>query len=675
MSVHDKIQRIKGFNAYVFILFMAIGFAVYSNSFSVPFHLDDTAQIQLSQDTKSLDSYKDFAYWTNFISNRPLSKFSLALNYQVHQDEVFGYHLINLIIHVLTSFFVFLFIREILRSPVLKNESLRSNKKFFALAVALLFLVHPIQTQSVTYIVQRMSSMAGLFYLLSCYLYLKARYAWIAGNRTSYWIFILAALSGLFAMYSKQNAIIFPVAWLLIDFFFIRNKENRVFKKYLIFATSTLVIAFLIISFTGNLPRETREIGRAEYLFTQFKVIMKYIQLSFIPVGQSIDHDIPVSANLIGIKELFSLMGIILMMAIGVLFYKNKPLISFGIFWFLINLLVTSSIIPIKDVVFEHRLYLPVFGIIVILTSVVFQLFSKARLKYLPYALLAIVLIFSVMAFSRNNIWHSKFSLWKDAVEKAPNKARPNQNYGIALLEKGDYKKARIQFNKVIEIDPEHVDAHFNRGNVRYKLGDYAGAVSDLEFVLQSHPKTPEAYDIIGKSKAKMKDFEGAVTAYDALIQSNPDYQIAYFNRGKVNAVMQNFRDALEDFKTYLDFNAANAEVMNLVGQTYLEIKDKDSALLYFDKAIDINNNFAMAYYNRGYLQASRRRFNAARRDFSAAIKIDPNLSFAYRGRGMVYYWTGEFKRAYQDMKRANELGMEIPKELMSDLENKLRVR
>ncbi|MDZ7740529.1 MAG: hypothetical protein U5Q03_01900 [Bacteroidota bacterium] len=139
-----------------------------------------------------------------------------------------------------------------------------------------------------TYIVQRMTSMAGLFYVLSCYLYLKAQVCHADQQKSAYRLYILAVLSGILALYSKQNAITFPAAWLLIEFFFVRKQDDKIFEKYVISGVSFLVLAFLTVIIFGWLPRETEKISRLKYLMTQFTVFKKYIQLSFIPVGQNI---------------------------------------------------------------------------------------------------------------------------------------------------------------------------------------------------------------------------------------------------------------------------------------------------------------------------------------------------------------------------------------------------
>ena len=170
-------MKIKKLNYLTVVIGLTIiGAIIYSNSFDVPFQLDDDIQIIDDGSGAYLDKYRDVSQWLSFYKYRPLSKLSLAMNYQIHQDHVFGYHLVNLIIHITASFIVFLFLMEILKSPVFRGRKYNMDPSVLAMFGAIVFLAHPIQTQSVTYIVQRMTSMAGLFYLLSCFLYLKSRY-------------------------------------------------------------------------------------------------------------------------------------------------------------------------------------------------------------------------------------------------------------------------------------------------------------------------------------------------------------------------------------------------------------------------------------------------------------------------------------------------------------------
>ncbi len=654
---------------FIWIILIVAGFIIYSNTFNAEFQFDDGIHILAKDEIKNHNLFQEFSYWTN-IEKRPLAKFTLALNYSIHQNNVTGYHLINIIIHILTSGFIFLLLIEIFKSPSILNRKLIENHSAIAFFCALLFLVHPIQTQSVTYIIQRMTALSGMFYVLSIYFYLKGRYSYIEQNRKQLIWLILAFLSGIAGILSKQSAVTFPVAWLLVELFFIRNRENKAYKKYLIICSSLLILLIVAIIVFWKLPKETLEISRFEYLATQFRVIPKYIQLSLMPVSQNLDYDFTISKGLTGIREILSLIFIIGIILTGVVLFRKQRIISFGIFFFLLSLSVESSIIPIQDVIFEHRLYLPILGIIIILVYTIFNL-----IKSKPGSIiicLALALIFASLTFARNETWKTSYSLWKNTSEKSPGKARPNFNFGLASAEKGDYQGALALFTRTIEIENDHMLAYFNRGNIRMRTKDYEGAVEDLRIYINNNPDHTEAYDILGKSLWHAGDLKSAITAFSKAIQNNPHYEQAYLNRAHVKLLMNDYNGAILDFKEAIKLNKTNPDPINSIGQTYVYLNKKEKALEYFTRAIEVDPSYAIAYFNRAYLYTGLKNLENGIKDFTKAIELDPAIILAYKGRGLIFYWQGRYKLAYNDLIHAQRSGADIPADLLQEIESKL---
>ncbi len=669
-----KGNGIKYYQLLVFAFLLILGLGIYSNTFKVPFHLDDTAQIQLSQDTKSLEVYQKFITWVDFTSFRPLSKLSLALNYRIHQDELPGYHIVNLLIHILASFIVFLFIREILKSPVVKFEKLRKYSNLFAFSVALLYLAHPIQTQAVTYIVQRMTSMAGMFYLLSCLFYLKARYAWIGSKKHYLLYFAVAVVSGFLAILSKQNAVTFPAAWLLLEFFFVRSPENRMYKKYLGGGAVLLSLLVLTVILLGKLPRETQDISRFDYLLTQFRVIPKYIQLSLVPVGQNIDHDVVVSSG-VGVKEVAGFLLILALFLVGISAYKKHPLISFGIFWFFLNLAITSSIIPISDVIFEHRLYLSLPGLLLAVCYVLFRFLFASKVRNYAILVLIIFFVFGGLSYARNAVWKSGYTLWSDAYEKSPDKLRVQQNLGLSYIHQADYRKALGMFDKVIAQKPDHYNARFNRANIRLRFQDYRGAIDDLEVFIEKYPKTLQAWQGLGQAHMELGEPDQAEEAYNRMIELDEDNALAYYERGRLWMLKKQYQAALRDFLKARELNPTNAAIYNMIGQIYTYLGQKDQAVEYFGQAIEIAPDYARAYFNRGYIFAGEHKIDAALDDLNKAIKYDARIYEAYKARGLVLYWKQEYEKAYQDLMTATQAGIAVPPDLIQEISNNLNNR
>ncbi|MEA3476688.1 MAG: hypothetical protein U9R60_00790, partial [Bacteroidota bacterium] len=257
----------------VFLGILVLAAIFYANSFKGSFQFDDANLITKNAKISDIGNYSSTTFWSN-VNVRPLSYFSFALNYAIHGHEIWGYHFINFLIHVINAFLVFLLARFIMQLSFERNLVNDRKANQAAIIIALIFLLHPLQTMAVTYIVQRMTSMAAMFYLLAVLLYGKGRLAYVHEglNRKNGMLIGGAVVSGILAVMSKQTAITFPLAFLFFDLYFIRNKEDKPYKKYLFAGFSIAVIVFITVSLLGYLPRETPNITRAEYLLTQFKV-------------------------------------------------------------------------------------------------------------------------------------------------------------------------------------------------------------------------------------------------------------------------------------------------------------------------------------------------------------------------------------------------------------------
>ena len=289
MGKNSKINKIlKGTHSCVpYILLIIITIISYSNSFDCSFQFDDVHSIFQNSYIRDITKFTDLGYWLNFYNRAP-AQFTLALNYKYGELDVFGYHVVNLIIHILSSVFVFVLTGLLIGSRSIKQLYIINNKKAIQLFTAMIFAVHPIQTQSVTYIIQRMESMSGMFYFGGLVFYFLARNC----NNKKVINFLLFGLFSLLAILTKQTSFSLPLSILLLEIFFIRDKESVANKKVIYSITGLLLLTFAVMLVTNTLPRETYEISRYEYLLSQFVVVPNYIFLSFIPIGQNLDHDI-----------------------------------------------------------------------------------------------------------------------------------------------------------------------------------------------------------------------------------------------------------------------------------------------------------------------------------------------------------------------------------------------
>lgn len=661
----------KNFRLFSLLFIVIIGFIIYSNSFDGEFLFDDSVQIVNQDNIKDLDRFTHLSTWTN-INDRPLSVYSLALNYQWGGLNVFGYHLFNTIIHIFSSCFVFLICRIILQrfnNNVVRNE----YKPWFALFCALIFLTHPIQTQSVSYIIQRMTSLAGMFYLISVYFYLKTRLSYFKDSNIYKIIlfFILCVGSTLAAILSKQNAVSIVFAFILVEFFFVRNKNGWINKRIIIAAIITLLLFIIFYGFAFGLPKETEEISRTSYLFTQFRVILKYFQLLIFPISQNLDYDFALSYKWYESSVLFSLSVLL-----GILYvaYKTRhrlPLLSFGVLWIFISLSVESSIIPITDVIFEHRLYLANFGFGLIVCSLLFKYLSSNK-KILYSSLIAIIVILSSLTLARNQVWQTPFDLWTDVVKKSPQKSRPNLNLGIAHFKNTKPLLALKSFDRAIKLKPVSWLAYFNRAETYLLMGNLEKSKIDLDRCIYLNNKFALSYDSRGVVKTQLGEYESAMQDFNIAIELDPELATAWLNRANAKVHLKLFNDAFVDYNQALSLNSDFKEALNNRAQLYIYYKKYELAYRDLIKAIELDPNFVQVYNNLAKVFISMKEYEMAVDYLNKSIKLYDQNYKIYVIRAGCYIKLEEHKLALNDLNKCRELGGLIDLELIESLRRKI---
>jgi hypothetical protein len=368
-----KEQSFRFYHLIAVVLIIGVALVAYSNTFHVPFQFDDLSNITQNPNIQiksfSWDRLERLVENTYKGSIRVFSYFTLALNFYFGGFNVFGYHLVNLIIHIATGIFLYWFLFLTFNLPSLKGKYGSISYKV-VLFTSLIFVVHPIQTQSVTYIVQRMASMAGMFYLLSMVLYIKGR---LSTGTARFCYFGGTALSYLLGIFSKENVAILPLFVALYEFYFFQNLDLSPRGKKVVFR---LVGVLFILGAIGLIlwgqryyndiveGYKMREFTLEERVFTQFRVVLYYVTLLIYPHPSrlNLDYDFPISKTILDPPTtLISLLIIAGLIGYSIWTAKKRPILSFCILWYFGNLVIESSIFPL-EMVYEHRLYLPSVG-------------------------------------------------------------------------------------------------------------------------------------------------------------------------------------------------------------------------------------------------------------------------------------------------------------------------
>ncbi len=596
----------------VFLLLAMLATLIYSNTFSVPFVFDDVRNVIENSRIKELRNFLDFS------GSRYMGFLSFALNYHFGQLNPFGYHLVNLFIHVTNGFLVYLLVLLLFRTPTIVSCDMKVPSSWIAFATALLFISHPIQTQAVTYIVQRFASLATLFYLLAVVSYMKWRQA---ESKEGYLWYGFALLSTILAMKTKEISFTLPAMLLLIEKVFFRRREGKQWIALVPFLVTLLIIPFSRIDVVGGaengFAQETTEIGRSKYLFTQFRVIITYVRLLLFPMNQNLDYDYPIYRSLfdpsVSMSVLF--LSVLLVLAIYFVFISSSALfrlIGFGILWFFLALSIESSIIPIRDVIFEHRLYLPSIGFFMVFSLFFFSTWDRMN-WYIP-AFVSIVFIFSIATYRRNNVWIEELTLWQDVVSKSPMKARGHNNLGDVFSRDNKIEEAIAHYAEALRIDPDYINAHINIG-------------VDLE------------------REGKLQEAEAH---YREALQIDPQFRKLYFNLGLVLMKQERLDQAAEFLQKALQLDPEFVLAHNLLGEVFGHQGRLADAMMHYSEALRMNPHFAEAHDNLGVAFTKQGKFAEAVDHFLAAIQDDPSLERAYNNLGVAYYRVGRLESAAQ---------------------------
>jgi tetratricopeptide (TPR) repeat protein len=336
---------------------------------------------------------------------------------------------------------------------------------------------------------------------------------------------------------------------------------------------------------------DVSKISRTDYLLTQFRVVPLYVRLLFLPVGQNVDHDIPVSRSFLEAPVLVSFLFLFALFSAGIWFrsvsagrkeYPELRLASFGILWFFIVLSVESSVIPLGELVAEYRMYLPSAGLIVAVVS----LGAYTARRFLKNGgsgavawcglWAAIALIFSVATFHRNRVWGSEIALWEDAARKSPMKVRPHQNLGTYYFMRGRSEDARRELSIALALSPNDPEIHNNLGLVYKNMGQYDNAIREFHTALALDPEDGMAHYNIGNLYLMQGEIPEAIREYQAAVARVPDYDGVHNNLGIAYDKNGQFREAFREFEEAVRLNPENENARTNLRKIVDKLRDSE---------------------------------------------------------------------------------------------------
>jgi cytochrome c-type biogenesis protein CcmH/NrfG len=544
----------------------------------------------------------------------------------LHGESVFGYHVVNFVIHYLTGIFLFFWLRLL---PVVKNDELKKN--WFPAVVALFFLLHPVQTQSVTYIIQRMTSLSGLCLILSVFLYTKGRFKHIetANIKSVIHYYFLSLFFGVLGVLSKQPAAVFPVILLLIELFFVRSKEGKIFRSYLIAVFSIGLLAIVTLLFTMGLPAETTSVSRVEYFATQLIVIPRYFQMMLIPVGMNIDHGVKFVDSLFNTWSILGFLFLLATLIYGFFMLKKEPLILFGLLWIFVTLFIESSIFPITDPMFDHRMYLPLVGFGMALWSIVNRYVFSKSFKLQRPVIVGVLLLLSISTIARNSVWNSRVAIWTSVTESYPDHLRGWMALGKMYLndDEKDVRKSIECFEKARSINPELeenlMDLAFSYMLTRQE--DKAIACYEKLKTAKNREYREQAIKVLSAYYVSKGNIDDAATYLRNDLKLQPNDSETWKRLFALYFDKKEFQKAFDIAREWTETMPKNADAMYYMAKSQFQLRDKEMAEQYLLRSLRIAPNHADAMMLYANIMVNRFEFDEAIVMLEKAYAIDKN--------------------------------------------------
>ena len=610
------------------VLLLLTAFAVYGNTLSSSFVFDD---IPLIVENSSIKDPLNIPAITGLENGkpyyRPVRILSYVIDYSISGLNPVAYHVSNIIYHTLTAFVLFCLLKLLFGSaPV-------------AAFGALLFLVHPVQTDSVAYISGRRDILCGLFYISGFYSFVLYR------TRGKNLFPVLSVIMYILAAGSKEMAVTLPAMCVLYDFSFhdgsVRSLLRRNLKFYLVmFLLAGCFLFYKLVLHYPSLRTEYYGGSAAANFATVSRVIMRYLQLLFFPVVLTADY----SFNAFHISRGFLDGDVIRAVFLDtvVLYavlraYRFNRTIFFGGMWFFLSLLPVCQIFPHHEIMAEHYLYIPMAGFAVV-ACVLFNYLLNCNRRFAMALLVAVLLLFSFRTVIRNRDWRDSMTLWSKVLEVAPECARAHDDLGSVYFKQNEYEKALYHYRKAVAIRPRHAIFHNNLGMALGATGDIDGAEKEFRKAINLDRDLAAAYNNLGIVFFNKAEYRQAAVLFRKSARMNPGSSKAWFNYGVSS------------------FNSGN-------------IKNAERA---FHRAVKLNSKYAEAYKWLGRVQYRKGHYRQAMKSLKSALVLNPGYTEAYWFMALVLEKTGDTDRALWYLKKA--AGTTSDAVLKRKIEKKIRV-
>lgn len=650
-SIFDKHSVMNRKRTYLFVLLLsALVFVSYLPVLKSGFvNYDDNIMLTGNKAVRALSPGRIAAMFSKPHAGlyHPLVTLSYAVEYRLAGLNPRLYHATNLLLHTANAVLVFVMI------------FLMTSNPYVALAVAVLFGVHPMHVESVAWVSARKDTLYAFFFLLSLICYQLFR------KKNGYKWYMLSLAVFLLSLLSKPMAVTLPVIIVLLDYYEGRRYDARyIYEKLPYVALSAVFSAVaVIVHKAAGWTGETTAGSLIAGMYRALNGLLFYVSKLFAPTG--LTHTYVNSEKFsqwFGPADLLIIMSAVSVFVLLAVRKISRKTALFGAAFFVAALLPVLQIVANgRAIAADRYTYIPSIGIFFVVSSALYAFSKKSAAvkKAVIWLFILLAAVLSVMTWQRCLVWRDSVSLWSDVLAKYPGFAYALNNRGLAYCDLGEMDKAFDDFQNAIKYDPGLAHAYNNRANLYRREGDIKKAFADYDKSLELNPSYLEAYFNRGSLHEGMRRYDKAVSDYSKVIELDKGNARAYLNRGNTFAAMKEYERALGDYSEAIWNNPSGPDAYINRASVYIELGELEKAAEDLDGAVRASPLSAEAYYNRGVLYAGTRKSELALFDFGRAIELDPGMAKAYYNRGMLYRFAGNRRDAERDLNKAKELGIE----------------